>query len=609
VTPAGRRLRFLVLGLIVLHVIVLGRVFVMQSFEHGHWTDEAQRRRYRTRRLLPRRGSILDRAGRVLASEEPTFHIQLAPKSQLEARVWRCRSCLRTVHLGARTLPVKCRGCGAPGSSFDELTIPRPERYRWIAESLGKTPEEVEEKVDERIREWNTDPYRQRIGPLPVFKNVPVEIARQMHLHPERTPDLRVTAARYRLVHHPRRMPHLIGEAGLARKEDFERLQPLGFRRRDTWQAIVGHSGLERVLDHRLLGRMGEQRVIVDHANFVLHVEREAPPRAGEDLRLTIDLELQEAAEDLLDETGYAGGFLAMDPRTGEILAMASAPRYDLSTLHDEYNRLLKLKLSPLIDRSRRGPQMPGSILKVVTAVAALETPGFDPDARVHCNGSWRGRIGCDHTHGDVNLVEALERSCNVYFIEVAVEQIGMPRLAETASKLGLGRPSGLQIPDEPGILPTGSGELRWMAFGQGHVTVTPLQMARITAAVANGGRLPIPTVLRDEIRMASEPVIPPRAVRLVREGMRRVVFGSRGTARRFGLQKFGAAAKTGTAQVVIEHGLHNAWLIGYAPHDAPEVAFACYVAKTPDHGGEACGPIVARWLETWTAWREREAR
>ncbi len=641
-SPVTRRIRILVIGLLLLHGVILVRVFAMQIIQGAHWEEKSDDQKYRRRRLVPRRGSILDRAGRALASEESGY--SLVPRIRRRkgkvirdnGRVWRCSRCLRTATLSAKLEPVRCRGCRAPGEAFEELTVPRPARYAEIARLTGRTPEEIDALIEKVIADCAKRMKDGSLrGPNPILKDIPVELARWLHLHPETCPDLEVVGARLRYNHHPAVMPHLVGVAGIARRDpvdavlpegqrridDPARLAPLGFKLFDVYRMTVGHSGLEKILDERLVGRMGIQDVILDHAGVVVHTTRDDEPTPGEDIRLTIDLELQREAERILDGCGRPAAFVALDPKTGEVLALATAPRFNVATLGAEFDAILADPGKPLVNRPVKTPALPGSVFKVVTAIAGMRAGTIDPSHTVNCTGVWgsgRWAIKCNakYGHGPVGLLEALERSCNIYFIEAGL-RMGAAPFEETCRLLGLGKPTGLQVAEASGTIPTvrscggdrNRARLRMISFGQGRVGTTPIQMAAVAALVANGGRRVNPSLIVGERPAPGAPVVNASALEPVREGMYRVVHGRKGTAKRFGLQKYDAAAKTGTAERGDGRGENNAWLIGFAPYHAPTVAFACYVEDTDLHGGDACGPLVAEWLATWKRWRDEGGR
>jgi penicillin-binding protein 2 len=362
----------------------------------------------------------------------------------------------------------------------------------------------------------------------------------------------------------------------------------------------VGRSGLERGLEDRLRCREGRKEVERDARGRVIEVLEEDPPRDGETIRSSLSLPLQRTVTEALRAACAAhdaegGAFVALDPANGEVLALASVGE----GIH------ARLNLAVL-------PAVPGSTFKILTALAGLEAGTIDPLETFTCAGPWHG-IGCSHSPGTVDLRDAISRSCNKYFARAA-EAMGIGVFAPFAAKLGFGRPSGLLLPEESGgLVPDPEwkrrrypkdpvlhvGELRQMGFGGGALLVTPVQMARLMAVVANGGRLVPPVLVLGEGGGGDRVVSEASAAR-VREAMEAVV--TEGTGRRLGLQEFRVAGKTGTAELVADRQDHMAWFAGFAPAEAPRVAFACYLRRVKAHGAEAAGPVVLAFLREFFA-------
>ena len=359
--------------------------------------------------------------------------------------------------------------------------------------------------------------------------------------------------------------------------------------------------------------------------------------RAGGDVRLTVDVVLQSSAEGLLDAacrprtagTGSAevasaigGAIVVLDVDSGELLAAASAPRFDPQAFArgdaEALGRLLRSPRHPLVDRVTRMAIPPGSVFKTLSAIALVESQACDPDAPFECQGFLHepDRQRCQIFrqqgigHGSVTLSAALAESCNVYFFHHASE-LGPEPLVAWATRFGFGKPTGIDLPDEaPGNLPQSSSDdprtqrlalAQSLAIGQGTLTATPLQVARLMAAVANGGRLVRPRIVKPaeaaadapDDSIAGRPIrIAPRTLEAVREGLRRTVADPRGTAYDSArLARVAIAGKTGTAQTA---AADHAWFAGYAPADEPRVAIVVVL----EHGGPASGAArIARDL------------
>lgn len=396
---------------------------------------------------------------------------------------------------------------------------------------------------------------------------------------------------------------------------------------------LVGRMGVERQYEAELRGRHGTTVEQTDHSGHVTASIRSREPQAGGDVVLTLDAALQRTAEELLasaqqrraitpgaTEPG-GGAIVVADVHNGAILAAASAPTFDpnlfVAAKSDELAALLVDKTHPLFDRVGRMAIPPGSTFKVLTAVALLESAAIGPDEAFFCQGYLHqpDRQRCEIYvrqgvgHGGVNLAEALAVSCNVYFFHFA-GQMGPRPLVDWAERLGFGRTTGVDLPGEAaGTLPSPenlprlqghawrTADTQAMAIGQGAITTTPLQMLRLIAAVANGGKLVAPHVRKRgqnyfPANNSSDPFSP--AFSPVREGLLRVVAEPKGTAHAtVYLESTAIAGKTGTAETGEDRASH-AWFVGYAPADNPTVAFVIVLEHAGD-AATAAGPLAKR--------------
>ncbi|HVI02151.1 MAG TPA: penicillin-binding transpeptidase domain-containing protein, partial [Enhygromyxa sp.] len=380
---------------------------------------------------------------------------------------------------------------------------------------------------------------------------------------------------------------------------------------------------------------------------------------AGQDIYLSLDLDLQRVASTALagesmegpagerlsiEGLKRAGGVVAMEVRTGRIIAMVSAPAIDPNNWEGrisraQYEEWLNSPLKPFVDKTVQENYYPGSTYKVVTALAALEDPNFDPEETIECEGyvEYGGRRfteAANHRHGIVDLEQAIVQSCNVYFYHLAIdEDLSLSAMEEVARRLGLGERTGLGINAEvPGVIPTEASESRQGTFqrgvrlnsaiGQGNVKATVLQIAVLYAALANGGYVVTPSlvdrVLTSDNKLvlqtspkykSAEPVIAPFDAERIHRGLIGVVHSELGTANSERLEGVIVAGKTGTAEVGIERKegdeviegwdvtQDHAWFAGYAPADDPEIVVVALVA----HGGvgaDAAAPIVMRVID-----------
>ncbi len=372
---------------------------------------------------------------------------------------------------------------------------------------------------------------------------------------------------------------------------------------------MEGKAGLELVFDELLRGEAGAELVRIDVASYKHNVEVLVPPVRGHDVHLTLDARLQNLAERILGSE--TGSIVLMDPRNGEVLALATYPRYDLNNMvpfisHSVWNALIQDPRRPLVNRPVREHYAPGSTIKPFVCLAGLLSGQVTEDTTYTCHGSYQpgpnaAPMHCNNRfgHGTLDMREAIARSCNVYMWRLA-EDIGYDPMFATLEGLGAGQQTGIEVDFEvSGILPTDAwkrqrhndvlrrGDIANISIGQGFLTTTPLQMALMTATIANGGTHHAPTLLRGFRRHEEEPLerLEPRPapvhkawdpvhVAAIREGMLGTVMGDRGTGRNARVDGLAYAAKTGTAQYGPPgNRRYRSWMIAFAPYDNPRLA------------------------------------
>jgi len=408
---------------------------------------------------------------------------------------------------------------------------------------------------------------------------------------------------------------------------------------------IVGQAGLERAHNTLLMGTDGLRTVVVNSMGREMgELEPRIEPVEGKRVRLTIDYDVQKAAEDGFKALGYNGAAVVLDPRTGEVLAFVSLPAYDPNSFATGIDRatwasLNTDKLRPLQNRAIQGRYSPGSTFKIAVATAALEEGIVTPDFKVHCSGggTFFGRyFHCwkKGGHGTVDMRHAIEQSCNVYFYTLG-NMLGVDRIHKWAERLGLGVKSGIDLPNEiEGIVPstawkkarTGekwyAGETISVAIGQGQVSVTPISQAVMMATVANGGTRFTPhTIAAVDDGNGWKPVeapppqfsfsFKPGTTAALHDGLWMVVNGA-GTGGRARIAGRDVSGKTGTAQVISLSGGRAArgrtemdlrdhgWFVFFAPRDNPEIAGVIF-AEHAEHGASAA-PIAKHLMETFFA-------
>ena len=532
----------------------------------------AENNRSRSVTLAAPRGPLLDREGRVLVENRPSFNVLLTPEhaDDLDAEVSRL----------ARALEI--------GEAQIRERVARRTLFRPVVVKADATLAEVA-ALEARHLE---------------LRAVNVEVV------PLRSYPLAAAAA------------HALGRVGeISERQlqlpEYEGLVP---------GALVGQAGLESQYNRRLMGTDGYRRVIVNSRGLeVAEADRQAPVD-GPPLTLTLDSRLQAAMDRAF--AGRAGSAVALDPRTGEILAMTSTPAYDPNEFTTGiepalWSRLTSDSGTPLMNRVIQGVYSPGSTFKLVIATAALEEGVITPSTTFYCPGYlsvYNTVFRCAKVagHGVMDVHRALTLSCNVFFYQAGV-RLEIGRIAAWAKRLGLGAPTGVDLPHELGGLVPGpewkmrifktpwyGGETVSVAIGQGQVGATPLQMARLAAAMANGGKLVRPHLVRSADGQSlpglapTEIGIKPATLEIIRSGMKAVV--AEGTGWRARLPGIAVAGKTGSAQVVTKARLEktptafailpHGWFLAFAPAEAPRIALAVLV-EHGGSGGEAAAPVA----------------
>jgi penicillin-binding protein 2 len=576
------RLSFLQWVVIGLMGLMLAGFWKLQVIDSEQYKQLAERNRIRTMPLLAPRGRMLDREGRVLVDNVPSFSIWLLRENAEEVR---------------RSLPQ-------------------------ISEGLGVTVEELEQRLEAAKN-------------LPKFQMIPIKPDASpadlafVESHRVDLPVLELIMEHRRRYPRGRWMSHAAGYVGEVSEQQIEKSNGR-YRPGD----MVGKTGLERQYNDILMGQDGLRRVVVNSVGREVGRlgEKEAIP--GKDIQLTIDYDLQQVGEAALDAEGRKGAVVALDPRTGEVLAMVSHPAPDNNLFAgrikpEEWKELNENPDHPLLDRAIQAQLAPGSTFKIVMGTAMLETKAIPENFTVFCPGTadfygrtFRCHIWRKGGHGVVDLHKAVVESCDIFFYNVG-KRLGIERIASYASQLGLGRRTGIDLPnEEAGVVPSEAwkervlkqkwyaGETISVAIGQGALTVTPLQLAYSTGGIALGGVFRQPHLLKDASQGAAKQF--PLAEHTV-EKMTQAMFGvvnEGGTAAASRLQGIEFCGKTGTSQLISEEGLkkvggprrqftENAWFVGYAPRRNPEIVVAVLV-EHGEHGSTAAAPVAREIIKAY---------
>ncbi len=561
--------QYVILAIFLVLAYGLWQLQVMQS---DRYATLAEKNRIRNVPILAPRGKILDREGRTIVDNYPSFSALLLRDSSRDL------------------------------SADADL----------IAQGLHLDPNEVRA----RIRRFSSMPQYQ-----PIFLKediTPDELA-FIDAHRNELPELDTIMAHRRLYPRNGFMAHLIGYVGevtedMLNQPQFELYSP---------GDMVGVSGVERQYNEVLMGKNGSRRALVNsHGREVGRLD-ETPAQPGKQLKLTVDIDLQIAAEQALE--GKNGAIVAMDPRTGEILAMVSRPTFDPNDFsvrisRDEWNKLVNDPDKPLLNKAIQAQLAPGSTFKIIMATAGWQE-GIAQTLHVNCTGGaefYGRRFACwvKTGHGAVDIEKAIYQSCDVFFYTLA-EKLGIDRIAKYATALGLGQKTGIDLPNEvSGVMPSEEWKIRnfkqkWFAgetisvgIGQGAVAITPIQLARAIAAISMGGRMVVPhTVDPDGIPGGYVEVshynevknipIDSKGWNLITDAMSRVLLPE-GTAPSAHIPGIDIAGKTGSAQIVSlttrakfknsEALAQNGWFVGFTPRRNPDI-LVCVLFEGGEHG------------------------
>ena len=571
--PQGRLalVSYLSVGLVILLLIGFWKLQVVQS---GHFADLAERNRIRYIPIIAPRGAMLDREGRVLVDSYPSFSILLL-----------------------RDQP-----------KLLKKSLPQ------IEEGLGISEQDLQQQLDAA----KDEPKFQPVVIKPAASEADIAFVES---HREDLPVLELMMVQRRRYPYGEMLANTIGYVGEVSEKELERSDGR-YRPGD----IVGKAGLEREYNSILEGTDGMRRVVVNSMGKPVRALDDIEAIPGKPIQLTIDYDLQAVADK--DFAGKEGALIAMDARTGEVLAMVSRPTFNPNDFAiripgKEWQQLNTDPETPLLNRAIQAQLAPGSVFKIVMATAMLESKAIPATYKVYCPGyaTFYGRVfHCDHAHGEVDLHKAIVASCDVYFYNVG-KLLGIDRISYYANALGLGHLTGIDLPgEEPGLVPSESwvervyhhkwypGSTISVAIGQGAVMVTPIQLARMIAGVASGGTLVQPHLLKNDPNVKAT-VFPlsDDTVQQLTQGMWGVVNEPDGTtAESVKLQNIDFCGKTGTAQTMsydLQHRLgkhikENGWFVGYAPREHPEIVVAALVQGAG--WGSFVAPIVRDVVKTY---------
>jgi penicillin-binding protein 2 len=605
-TAEGRRLLSLAVAFALGFLTLLSALAWHQLFQREAYLEKEAFQIYRRVIKEGARGNIYDRNGVLLAGNQPLFSVGVHLNELRDAFRLRFRE-LQELHRASEM--------STEGQSLTWLARRQvmQERMDQVGRIIGRVLELDEKSFENHFR-------RRRILPFEICRNLTRDEYAKLVEHLPPDSPIQIYSEPMRYYPFGEVASHVIGYVGQGDVErvhldfgKYEDVRMLNLKRQE------GKAGLEKSLDAQLRAGIGWEVWSIDPLGFQFDKVDALEPARGSDVYTTLDIDIQVAGEAAME--GKIGAMAAILVETGEVIALISKPGYDLNRFSPTLSQSDFDSISETgawMNRATQGLYPPGSTFKVVTALAALNDSDFNPNHELYCGpfftvGDRRFPENRSRGHGYVNLVKALAVSSNVYFYQVALRQ-GIDSIARQARLLGLGAPTGVELPFEStrSLVPdrqwkAEAGRGGWLrgdtanvSIGQGDLLVTPLQMARMTAAVAKRREyLPVTLLLgkNTSIFTASPLRVEDRRFDGIIEGMRRCV--TEGTGKAMQVPGVPIAAKTGTAQVFPGGKEENlAWVIAFAPVDKPKIAVAVVVENTgssdPIYGGSTAGPLAS---------------
>jgi penicillin-binding protein 2 len=623
------RFKIMLIVFVLLFICIGVRLFQLQIIESDKYKGISKTRRIATYPLDSIRGTVFDRNGKTLAIDQHAFDISVHYKNLLYCYITRNnktipRVAAMEVHKKTKNSCITCHASQDVWLKKLSLLLNIPQsklldRTEQAIEKVERLKQRMEQKYGRAIR------IKEETGFYPIASDVAWEKVIQIEIKQEDFPGMRITPRPERIYPEQELASHILGYiskltedewkvqsnkwnnfilASSSAGNDTSSLLYDGYAENDN----IGRTGVEAYYEDELHGLRGKRFEEITCKNTQIEkTVLERPPVPGNNLYLTLDSQIQAHAEKSLGTN--LGAIIVMDPWTGEIVAMASNPRFNPNTIDKDFSRLIRHPSKPFLNRAIQGALPPGSIFKVVTATAALSSGAITTQTNFECPGYTKYKniiFKCwsEHGHGSVAIEDAIPYSCNVFFFETAKILRG-DSLYAWAKKFGIGEKTGIDLPHEKsGNLPklTTTANIMNVAIGQGALLTTPLQLVRLYAAIANGGTLVQPHILSKITNSQEETVrtfspenkqkipVQPAVISALRTALQDVVM--RGTAKDKGLDIYKIAGKTGTAETG-RHKDNHAWFVGYAPYDNPRYCFVVLVEHTPGHGGDIAGPIA----------------
>jgi penicillin-binding protein 2 len=571
------------------------RLWYLQVYQYQTYHRLSINNRIRLKSTPASRGLIFDRDGILLVDNRPSYCAAIVPEDIRDSRAL----------------------------------------FAFLHDTLWMEEKEIRKRLKKRA-------YYASFQPRVIKKNLDILEVARLQTHLAEFPGLEILIRSRRHYLYGELASHLFGYIGEINQRELKKSRK-GKKSAYLPGDYVGKYGIEKTLEKELRGEKGGYQVEVDANGREMKILDRVAPVPGHNIYLTISVFLQKKLEKLME--GKDGAAVAVDTRTGEVLAMVSHPNFDPNLFTTgitplKWRAIAQNSSHPLQDRAIQGTYPPGSTFKIVTASGGLEEGVIQPDTTFFCPGYLKFghrnyRCWKKSGHGKISIHQAIVGSCDVFFYQVGLK-LGVDRLAFYARTFGLGRPTGIRLPGEKGGLipdsrwkrkrfhePWYQGETLSIAIGQGYVLTTPLQMAMLMASVANDGKLLRPLIVKKIVDIEGNDLkkikpevrahlsLSEKTLKIVKSGLWGVVNEPHGTAHRARLKDISVSGKTGTAQVVrirrdkVSHkkvAVHlrdHAWFVAFAPSGSPTIAMSVLI-EHGGHGGSAAAPIAGEFLKTF---------
>jgi penicillin-binding protein 2 len=586
--------KFLIIFCAFLCLILFSRLIFLQVIDKEKFTTMRTKNVVKTSYILPERGDILDRENRKIAGTRGMFSVVVVPE--------------------------KIKGF-------------RKNREQVSNDFIEKISEIIELTEKQKTKLKRTLKHSPIFSEVVIKSDIEEEELTAITQNKKYLEGVDITSSRVRNYENGSYYLNVLGYVGKVSPKDLK--DETKFL---TNLDYVGKQGVEKLKDKELLGKHGEEVIGINAYGKAMSRDKLKESQKGETIHLTIDQDLQILAHELLGEE--RGSVVALDPNTGEVLAMASTPTYDPNKLvkglsHEEYNRIFKsVNTSPFFDRAIMGQYPPASTIKPFVSIAGLLGDWIDPEKRVWCGPYYQLKGSTrrfndwkPQGHGWLTMTDAIARSADVYYYKLGKE-MGIDYLHDVMSVYGFDKKTGIDLKGEKsGILPSTewkkkrlkeswyTGETLIASIGQGYMLSTPLQLAQATAVLVNGGKTYKPKlIMEDETKLISEVNIPEEYTEIAKAGMREVLFGEYGTARKWKrkLIRYNQGGKTGTSQVystkgerpdkdveMPKHLKDHALYIGFAPYDDPKIVISV-VVENIGGGSTYAAPIGIKVMQKY---------